>query len=75
MDKDGDLHSAEAAAIAADEVVALGLVEENEILAAAPISGGPLRRAVVVPRLVHLKHVVLRFLVPKRCTTTQISNY
>lgn len=65
MDKYRNLHAAEAAAISTDEVVPLGLIQQDEVFPAAPVSGGPLRRAVVVPRLVHLEHVVLCFLVPK----------
>lgn len=68
MDEDRDLHAVEALAVPADEVVPLGLVERDEILAAAPVAGGSVRRAVVVACLVHFEHVVLVLLVPKRCS-------
>lgn len=67
MDGDGDLHSVLAVAVAADEVVGLGLVEEDEVLAGAPVSGEAVHGAVVVPRLVHLEHVELVLGVPERC--------
>lgn len=65
-DADGDLHAAETQAVAADEVVGFGLVERDEVLAGAPVPGQPVHRAVVVPSLVHLEHVVHVLLVPKR---------
>lgn len=68
MDEDGDLHAVEALAVPADEVVPLGLVEQDEVLAAAPVAGGSFGRAVVVACPVHSEHVVLVLLVPKRCS-------
>lgn len=67
MNDNRNLHAIQAATSAANEVIPLGLVQRNEVLSAAPVSGSPLRRAVVVPRPVHLEHVVLCFLVPKCC--------
>lgn len=66
-DGDRDLHAAEAEAVAADEVVGLGLVEGDEVLAGAPVAGEAVHGAVVVPRLVHLEHVVHVLLVPEGC--------
>lgn len=66
MDGDGDLHALQAEAVAADEVVAAGLGERDEVLAGGPVSGDPVHGAVVVPRLVHLEHVVRPLLVPER---------
>ncbi|WVZ24180.1 hypothetical protein V8G54_002724 [Vigna mungo] len=51
------LHSTEALAISTDE--------GYEILSTAPISHRPFSGAVVIPSLVHLKHIVLVFLVPE----------
>lgn len=68
VDGDGDLHALQAEAVAADEVVAAGLGERDEVLAGGPVAGDPVHGAVVVPRLVHLEHVVRPLLVPERCT-------
>jgi len=70
VDGDGDLHALQAEAVAADEVVAAGLGERDEVLAGGPVAGDPVHGAVVVPRLVHLEHVVRPLLVPERCTAT-----
>jgi len=70
VDGDGDLHALQAEAVAADEVVAAGLGERDEVLAGGPVAGDPGHGAVVVPRLVHLEHVVRPLLVPERCTAT-----
>lgn len=67
VDGDGDLHALQAEAVAADEVVAAGLGERDEVLAGGPVAGDPGHGAVVVPRLVHLEHVVRPLLVPERC--------
>lgn len=68
VDGDGDFHALQAESIAADEVVAAGLGERDEVLAGGPVAGDPGHGAVVVPRLVHLEHVVRPLLVPERCT-------
>lgn len=65
VNDDGDLHAGVAEPGAANEVVALGLVKEYEILAAAPVAGRPFCRTVVVPSLIHLKHIVCVLLVTK----------
>lgn len=67
MNDDRNLHSAITTTVATNEVVPLGLVEENEVFSAAPVSHSSFRGAVVVPRLVHFEHVVLHLLVPKCC--------
>lgn len=68
VDGDGDLHALQAEAVAADEEVAAGLRERDEVLPGGPVAGDPVHGAVVVPRLVHLEHVVRPLLVPERCT-------
>lgn len=68
VDGDGDLHAGLAEAIAADEEVAARVGERDEVLAGCPVAGDPVHGAVVVPRLVHLEHVVRPLLVPERCT-------
>lgn len=75
MDLDSDLHPIEALAISTDEVVPLGLVERYEIFATAPIPHSTLSCAVVIPSLVHLKHIVLILLVPKCCGKECILNF
>lgn len=67
VDGDGDLHPAHAVTVAAYEVVGLGLVKQDEVLAGAPVSGEAVHGAVVVSDLVHLEHVVLALQVPERC--------
>ena len=67
MNKNGHLHAIKTLSIATNEVVPLGLVERDEVLATAPISRRPLYCAVVVSCLVHLKHIVLVLLIPKCC--------
>jgi len=66
FNKESDLHPAVAPAPAVDVIVALRLVEEKEILAAAPVAEGVVHCAVIVARLIYLNHVVLILLVPKR---------
>ena len=65
MNHNGNLHSTEALAIATNEVISLGLVKGYEILPTAPIPHCPFCSAVVIPSLVHLKHIVLVLLVPE----------
>lgn len=66
MNEHRDLHAAEALPIPTNEIVALRLVERDEVLPAAPIPRRAIKRAVIVSCLVHFKHIVLRFLVPER---------
>jgi len=61
-----DLHPAVAPAPAVNVIIALGHVEEKEILAAAPVADCVVCCAVIVARLIYLNHVVLIFLVPER---------
>ena len=49
MNKNGHLHAIKTLPIATNEVVPLGLVERDEVLATAPIPKGPLCGAVVIP--------------------------
>lgn len=70
VDGDDDLHAGLAEAVAADEEVAAGLLERDEVLAGGPVAG--VHGAVVVPRRVHLEHVVRPLLVPERCMGKQI---
>lgn len=67
VNNDGDLHAAEAVPVSADEVVGLGLVERDEVLAGAPVAGEAVHGAVVVAGPVHLENVVHLLLVPKGC--------
>jgi hypothetical protein len=68
MDKYRDLHPTKALPIAANEVIPLRLIQGYEIFATAPVPGRKFCRAVVIPCLVYLKHIVLVLLVPKRCS-------
>jgi hypothetical protein len=70
VDSDGDLHALQAEAVAADKVVAAGGGEWDEVLAGGPVAGDPSHGAIVVPRLVHLEHVMRPLLIPERCTAT-----
>lgn len=67
MNKNGHLHAIKTLPIATNEVVPFGLVERDEVLATAPIPKCPFCCAVAVACLVHLKHIVLVLLIPKRC--------
>jgi len=67
MNNDRDLHSTEALAIPTNEVISLGLIQGYEILPTTPIPHCPFCGAVVIPSLVHLKHIVLVLLVPECC--------
>lgn len=73
MNKNRNFHSIEAAAGAANEVVSLGLVEENKVFSATPVARSPFNGTVIVPSLVHFKHIILILLVPKCCITIIIS--
>ena len=65
---DGEAHPAEAVAVAADEVVGLGLVQlEREAAALAVVVDGVGGVALVVPDLVHLHHVRLPRRVVEHC--------
>lgn len=68
MNEHRHLHPAEAAPIPTYEIVPLGLIQEDEVLAGGPVPGGAVGRAVIVARLVHLEHVVLGLLVPESCS-------
>lgn len=49
------------------EIIPLGLVQGYEVFAGSPISGISIHGAVIIPRFVHLKHIVGVFLVPECC--------
>lgn len=74
MDKYRDLHSTIALSIPTNEVIPLRLIQGYEIFATAPVPHRRFCRAVVIPSLVYLKHVVLVLLVPKCCTTNKFQN-
>lgn len=59
MDKDRDLHAIVALPIATNEVIPLGLIEGDEVFATAPVPNCTVQGAVVIPCLVHFKHIVL----------------
>lgn len=67
VDDNGNLHSAKTATVSTNEVISLGFVQRYKILPAAPVSHCTFRCTVIVSGLVHFKHIVLRFLIPKRC--------
>lgn len=68
MDDNGNLHSAKTTTVSTNEVISLGFVQRYKILPAAPVSHCTFRCTVIVSGLVHFKHIVLRFLIPKGCT-------
>lgn len=67
MDENGNFHTIVATTGATYEVVPLSFGEENKVFPTAPVPLCPFYRTVIVPTLVHLKHIVLELLVPKRC--------
>lgn len=72
MNDNRDLHSTKALAVATNEVVSLGIIEEYEVLATAPVPYCTIQGAVVIPSLVYLEHIVLVLLVPKCCIQQRI---
>lgn len=65
MNNNSNFHSTKTTTGSTYEEVTLGLCKENEIFATAPVPSCILYRTIVVPCLVHLKHIVLVFRVPE----------
>ncbi|MFS7909980.1 hypothetical protein Hanom_Chr02g00100921 [Helianthus anomalus] len=65
MNPNGDFHTVEATACTTDEIIALRLVEKNEVFSTCPVAYIAVECAVVVTGFVYLDHIVLILHIPK----------